>query len=109
MRWNQGLITALLSLFVVNSTAKRQELDARLAEDRRQLERERREMDARKKGIKAERHRLTIQRVYHALQTELAAASCGQFTLVSLIGTDGVNRFAARITAVAAREITRDD
>jgi hypothetical protein len=103
------LLSALTALLVIDSTERRRQLDAQLAEEKRQLDRERRDLEARRKAARRERQRLTIQRIYDALQTQLSAAKCGQFSLVSLIGQEGCNRFAAQITTVAAREITRDD
>jgi hypothetical protein len=103
------LLPALLALFVVDRTEERRRLDAQLAEQKRQLDRERKELEAKQRVARRERQRLTIQRVYDALQTALSQCKCGQFDLVSMVGQDVINKFAAQVTNIAAREIQRED
>jgi len=103
------LISALTALLVIDSTERRRQLDTQLAEEKRQLERERRDLEARRKAAKRERQRLTIQRIYDALRTSLAGCKCGQFDLAAMVGIDTINKFAAQVTNIAAREIQRDD
>jgi len=113
---NGGFLGAMLAAMAIDSTAKRQRLDADLAEQRRQIHAERRETEARKreaeqriKTARAERRRLLAQRVYDALQHELARARVGQFVLAQIVNTDTINRFAAQIASLVAREIARED
>jgi hypothetical protein len=103
------MLTALCTLFVVDSTEKRRRLDAELALQKRQLERERKDLEARRKAAKRERQRLTIQRVYDALVTSLSQCKCGQFDLVSMVGKDTINKFAAQVVNVVAAQLQRED
>ena len=116
-----GLMSALLGALAVDSTAKRQRLDEELAEQRRQIQQERRaaeqakrEAEQRQRRAREERRRLTIQRVFASLQQTLSAyqvpSDIGRpLSLPELVGQDTLNRFAAQVTSIVAREIQRDD
>lgn len=111
-----GMMGALLAALAIDSTEKRRQLDADLAEQRRAIRDEQRQAAAdrkaaeqAKRSARAERRRLLASRVYDALQRELGRAKVGTFALSDLVDTDSRNRFAAQIAALVARELQKED
>ena len=118
-----SMMTALLGALAIDSTAKRQRLDAELAEQRRAIREEqrqatlarraaeqaKREAEQRQRAMRAERRRLLAQRVYQSLQDELSRSTVGQFKLTDLVGQQAIAQFSARVTSIVAREIARED
>ena len=123
-----GLMGALLAALAIDSTERRRQLDADLAEqrerireeqrqaaaDRKAAEQAKREAESRQRSARAERRRLLAQRVYQSLHETLSAyevpSSIGRpLTLREMVGQDTINRFAAQVTALVARELNRED
>jgi len=118
-----GLLAALLGAMAIDSTAKRRELDAELAEQRRAIREEqrqatlarraaeqaKRDAEARQRAARAESRRLLAQRIHDSLISDLQNATVGQFKLGEIIDAQTLARFAARVTSIVAREIAHDD
>ena len=118
-----GLMGALLAALAIDSTERRRQLDADLAEqrerireeqrqaaaDRKAAEQAKRDAESRQRAARAERRRLLAQRVYQSLCDELSNAHVGQFKVTDLMSQQVINRFAAQVTSLVARELQRED
>ena len=118
-----GFMGAILAALAIDSTERRRQLDADLAEqrerireeqrqvaaDRKAAEQAKREAESRQRSARAERRRLLAQRVYQSLCDELGKATVGQFKVTDLMPQQTINRFAAQVTALVARELSRED
>ena len=118
-----GFMGAMLAALAVDSTAKRQQLDAELAQQRRAIREEqrqatlarraaeqaKRDAEARQRAARAESRRLLAQRIHDSLISDLQNATVGQFKLGEIIDAQTLARFAARVTSIVAREIAHDD
>lgn len=118
-----GLMGALLAALAIDSTERRRQLDADLAEqrqrireeqrqaaaDRKAAEQAKRDAESKQRAARAERRRLMLQRVYAALEQQLTSANVGNMKLTHYVARDVLTRFAAQVTSLVARELSRED